>query len=363
LKTKGSTLARNLVYVPLSKDLSHPADRRRIKIWSDYYKIPLIQKDLKMLDSKDILVLSSAGKLSEFSIKHKGPVIIDLVDGYLSYKTPFIEDFSRNTLRAFLNRSSFSSITFSNELKRAISRANAVVVSCPEQKQSIMHLNADIHCILGDHSELKFVSDETTKKSSKEFTILWEGLGYTLKHLFSIADELEKFILDSQGRLIIVTNSFYSRWANSFGQIDVKKLISTKLSKVIDRVEFIEWSIENLQMASSRSDVAIIPIDLSDKFAAAKPENKLLSFWTMGVPTLCSPTDAYTRVLTEAKCEEFLVLNRRWFEVLGRISNLIRNDKCVLVNKQLEFRDYLDKFHSRENLVKKWNSLLQDYLA
>ena len=357
-----SILGRSITYAPMSMDLSHPADRRRIKIWSDTFNIPLKLTHPNTDDSTELLVLSSASKLSSLASKHKGPVIVDLVDGYLSGNTPFIEDFARNTIRSILGKSSVTSITFSNELRRAISRASAVVVSCPEQRQVIQHINKNVHCILDDHSEMKFPGNVRKSKATQEFTILWEGLGYTLKHLIFIADELQEFIVSSKAKMIVVTNPFFNRWSTSLGKVDSREIIRKKFGRASESIEFVEWSIESLRDAASRSDVAIIPIDLKDDFAAAKPENKLLSFWTMGVPTLCSPTPAYARVMLGTGNKDFLVSRNSWVEVLNGLKDKIKTDREFLTAKEYEFNRYLNEHHRREQLVAKWNHLIKSLM-
>lgn len=355
-------LAGRISYVPLSRDLSHPGDRRRIKIWSNAFHVPLNLSYSNKHDSSDLLILSSGSKLRDLTIKHKGPVIIDLVDGYLSRRTPFMEDITRNTLRTVLGKSSLKSITFTNELRKAISQASAVVVSCPEQQQVIKSLNAETYCILDDHSELTFSIGSNDERRSGEFTILWEGLGYTLKHLFYIGDYLQAFISSSRARLIVVSNPTFNRWGTSFGKIDTRRLIQKRLNKIINKVDFVEWSVENLQAAARKSDIAIIPIDLRDGFATAKPENKLLSYWTMGVPTLCSPTPAYRRVMSAVGVEDFVVNDYDWGEKFVAIRDRVQSDENFLKSKRLQFQAYLDGFHSREILVRKWDTLIRKYL-
>ena len=95
---------RKVSYVPYSVDFSHPGDRRRIKVWSDVYDFPI---NVESIEEDDLLVLSAASSMSKLVRDHNGPVVVDLVDGYLSYKPSWLEDLSRNissiSRRSFIN--------------------------------------------------------------------------------------------------------------------------------------------------------------------------------------------------------------------------------------------------------------------
>jgi len=120
-----------------------------------------------------------------------------------------MQDFVRNMVRATIGKSNFSSITFSNELIKSMLNASAVVVSCEEQAIAVSRFKKNVHCILDDHSELRLFESKFDEIKSGTFTLIWEGLGYTLKHLLEIADDLEKFFLSKQAKLIVVTNSSF----------------------------------------------------------------------------------------------------------------------------------------------------------
>jgi len=349
---------RNISYIPYSLDLSHPGDRRRIKIWLDYFGISvnLCEKAVK---PGDVLILSSGANLRYWSSRHNGPVVIDLVDGYLSAKTRFTEDISRNFVRALLGKSSFRSITFTNELRRAISECSAVIVSSPEQKRSIESLNSNVVCILDDHTELQTEISEPRNSDGEDFVILWEGLGYTLKHLFQVADQIKEFMHGKRVKLLVVTSPKFYRWSSRIGKVDTDKRLKNNFGEILENLEFIEWSIENLKMAAKRAHVGIIPLDLRDEFAVSKPENKLLSFWTLGVPTLCSPMPSYVRVLSAVEGESYLVQESEWKNSLNNIFDMYLDNSSIFKLHRENWRKYLMTVHTRKILINKWHQVLQ----
>lgn len=316
----------------------------------------------KIRSHDDLLILSESAKLRHSSTRHRGPVVIDLIDGYLSSNPPPIQDFARNMVRATIGKSSFSSITFSNELIKSILNASAVVVSCEEQAIAVSRFNKNVHCILDDHSELRSFGTELDEIKSGTFTLIWEGLGYTLKHLLEIADDLEKFLLSKQAKLIVVTNSSFRKYASRFGQVDVKSILQRKFRNTWNSIEFVEWSVPNLKNSSRCADVAIIPLSSRDDFAMSKPENKLLSFWTLGVPVICSPTPAYKRVLSSIGHESFLASGSEWYDKLSEYHDSITNRNDELMTARIASARYLKQFHTREILSRRWDEVLRPLL-
>lgn len=349
---------RDVSYVPYSADLLHPGDRRRLKVWSDVYGVPI---KLGSIEKDDLLVLSAGSSMSKLAVSHRGPLVIDIVDGYLSYKPSLLEDFSRNFARSTLGKSSFNSLIFTRELKRAIAASDAVIVSCPEQAESVRKFNKNTFCILDDHSELDNL-EINLADSEKNFTILWEGLGFTLKHLFAVAEEIERFVQVTGAKLSVVTNPSFKKYAGKIHRVDVRSYLRGAFKNIVRDCEFIEWSVSNLRDAGKRASVAIIPINPEDKFALAKSENKLLSFWKMGVPTLCSPTPAYSRVLKAIGHENCLVPESKWFESLSAYYYKYNSNPKLLESWGSSYRAYLAEFHTREKLAMKWDLVLRPFL-
>lgn len=354
-----SKLTRDVSYLPLSENLSHPGDRRRVVVWSKFFNIPI---KTKLISPNDLLILSSASSLKYWTKRHKGPVVIDLVDGYLSAKPKFPEDLLRNLLRSMLSKSSYSSFTFHRELTEALSMAKAIVVSCPEQAQFVEKFNSNVHCILDDHSEFIDNYAYTGQSDSQTFTLLWEGLGYTLKHLLNISNQIEAFLINKNAKLVIVTNLSFNKWSSKFGRVETIKYIEPALRRVWNQIELVEWTTDSLKRASATSDIAVIPITAGDKFAEAKPENKLLSYWTLGLPALCSPTAAYARVLKAVGDETLLVPESRWLDALNKSYEQSKRSSLFPIERKNLYSAYLTQFHSKEVLAKKWDNVLRPLL-
>jgi hypothetical protein len=113
-------------YVPYSKDLQHPGDRRRIVIWADANEATLeIHEPL----NSDLLILSNGANFNYWIKKFNKPIVLDLVDGYLGEKPGWPKDFLRNLIRSISGRSNFLDFTYTRALKKACRNSDAVIVA------------------------------------------------------------------------------------------------------------------------------------------------------------------------------------------------------------------------------------------
>lgn len=344
-------------YVPYSADLSHPGDRRRIGTWSK-----TLRNNLQLEDptDSDLLVLSAAANFNFWIDKSKQPVILDLVDGYLGEDPSFLRDLARNLVRSLNGKSNYSAVTFTRALRKACRKADAVIVASPEQAKDVLPFNSCVHVILDDHSELdsaRHVRKIATSADQSQKYIFWEGFGYTIKHFRSVAPSLDNFMSKSGYSLLILTNPHFARWGGYLGRVNAEKLIKKFFPKSKEQIQIIPWSIENVIHYASISDFAIIPVDTNDKFANLKPENKLLSMWHLGLPTLFSKTYAYQRVAKEIGISEFCVDSTHWQRIFDNL-------EMSELNKSLKKTElYIENMHSKNILVDKWQKVFESVLA
>ena len=352
----------NVGYVPYSIDLSHPADRRRIGAWSQYSGISL---NTIRPEKSDVIILSNAANFSKWIGKCEGKIVIDLVDGYLGENPSFTKDFLRNCLRTLNGTSSLRWITYTRHLKYACQQADAVVVASQEQLQSISDLNENISIIPDIHFEIESMAKEMLLRSERiedsrqNISFVWEGFGYTLKNLKSIAKPLDKFLYDTNTTLFLVTNLSFPRWGGFLGKIVTQDLINSWFPKSSKLVEVIPWSIENLIKCAEQSQLAIIPIDLTDKFALMKSENKLLSMWRLGLVTIFSATPSYSRVAVKAGLTELCLDTNQWEEKL----NLTLLDGINFERLRNLATQFLEKDYSYVGLISKWDKLLKGIVS
>jgi len=345
-------------YVPYSKDLRHPADRRRLATWASEKKIEL--NITNPLDS-DVLVLSNAANFGYWLKRAKQPVVLDLVDGYLGESPSFLKDAVRNLSRSIQGLSSFHWLTYSRHLRYACKKSNTIVVASLEQRDLILKLNRNVQVILDDHSEIETrVAKSSLQKSVHSSpTIFWEGFGYTLKHFGFMASELDHFLEDSKWKLCLVTVAEFPRWGGFVGKVKTEKMVKALFPKSWESIRVIPWTLDNLTEYASKSSFAIIPISPSDKFANFKSENKLLSLWRLQLPVLTSTTPSYQRVLKSAGNSDACVDEGEWYAKLKSLANS--------QSKQREFAtsgvNYILMNHTHSQLVEKWDEVVSFALS
>ena len=344
-------------YVPYTSDMSHPGDRRRLGAWANATHSKII------IDSpfeSDLLVLSAAANFKYWLDKSRQPVILDLVDGYLGESPNILKDAGRNLIRSFKGKSNYSSITFTRALRDACRRADAIIVASKEQAKDVFPYNSNVYVILDDHSELDrfdYSLDVKYPNNNSRRYIFWEGFGYTLKHFELLSHQLDSFMHVTGYGLLILTNPKFARWGGYLGEVDAENLVKRWFPKSKDQIQIIPWSIDEVIRCASISDFAIIPVDTSDRFANLKPENKLLSMWHLGLPTLFSSTKAYKRVATEVGISQLCIEPSDWQECFF---NFELNSLQNTLSKSLK---YIQETHTQEILAGKWQKVFETVLA
>jgi hypothetical protein len=346
-------------YIPYSTDLRHPGDRRRLAAWAQSQGTEL--KVENPLES-DVLVLSNAANFNYWLKRAKQPVILDLVDGYLGEHPPFIRDAARNVLRSIRGTSNLGWITYTNHIRTACRKSDAVIVASKEQRDVVLEYNKNVFVILDDHSELDSVTSADVSRQTNSAQpllsphLFWEGFGYTLKHFKKVAKDLDKFLFDSGWGMYLITNEQFPKWGGYIGTVRTSNLVKKWFPLSKQAIQIIPWSIENVIKYANLSTLGLIPIDTEDKFAALKSENKLLSMWQLGLPALFSNTPAYSRVATQSHQEGACIKNGAWLTALMAYSQAPGEREEL---KRLG-SDYISKQHTHEILMTKWNKTLKE---
>lgn len=347
---------RKIGYVPYSKDMNHPGDRRRIASWN---RSPnYILETENPLDS-EILLLSNGANFGKWIRCASQPVVIDLVDGYLGENPNFLQDFLRNLVRSLAGTSSLKWITYTRHLKWACENSYCIVVASEEQRDLVLPFNPRVHVILDNHSELLPTSQISTNIEvysivPKQKYIFWEGFGYTLKHFRHISKELDTTLKQNGWKMYLLTVETFPRWGGYIGKVSTRKLVKKLFPLSNDSIEIIPWSISNLMTYSHRSAFSIIPLDPVDKFGMLKSENKLLSNWVLGIRTLFSASPAYSRVARKAEVTQDCVFVNEWAEKLQLLIDKNNFELQDSVSKYLEIN------HTMEVLNANWTSVFKE---
>jgi hypothetical protein len=105
--------------------------------------------------------------------------------------------------------------------------------------------------------------------------------------------------------------------------------------------------------------VAIIPLDLSDPFAAGKPENKVLLFWRMGVPAVVSASPAYARAMAGAGLDGACSSADDWCRALESLVT----QESARAEAGRRSRAYAEANFSETQLLARWDAMFASLLT
>lgn len=129
--------------------------------------------------------------------------------------------------------------------------------------------------------------------------LLWDGTVEGFYQLELIEPALAELAKKVNFKLLVFTDRLWRR--PRCEDVD----ITDRLSKFRCKTEFIEWRMNKLREITLSADIAIAPIDLSRRFNRVKPANKMISYWSYGLPVVVSATEAYKEVGVSG-CDVFI---------------------------------------------------------
>jgi len=213
--------------------------------------------------------------------------------------------------------------------------------------------NNNIHCIPDmPHGEEIKVKDNY---SSDDFiNIVWEGLPSNIYQLNKLKNILLKFSRNYNCILNVITDRHYFKHMNLYG----KKSAEKEIRKLYDNIRFVEWHPETYSQNIINSDIAVIPIDKNNNIALGKPENKLIFFWKMGIPTITDSTKSYDRVMKEAGINLSCKNDDEWLNNLLKLSSDEELRKAIGVKG----KTFAEKNYGKQKVLDKWDKMFKSII-
>ena len=282
-----------LGYVPMSAEFTAPGDRRRFVFFARTRGLSFEIADPRK--SYDVVVLSERADISVWSRYRGGKVVYDFIDSYLAVPRTEIKGLLRGIAKFITRQNRFLNLNYWKLLEKMCRRADAVICSTEEQRQTIGQFCSNVHMILDAHG---FVARQkkTDYQSGKSFRIVWEGQPPTLGFLEPLAPALRSLSKQVPIELHLITNPYYYPHLDAYGKQSTERLAR----KIFENVVLHRWTEEDCTNIVCACDLAVVPLSLSDPFVSGKPENRLLLFWSMAMPVLASATPAHQRVMDAA---------------------------------------------------------------
>ena len=343
-----------------SKDKKHPGDRRRLGWWlsqdnsfSEFNEVVhnkyeyiyfTLQSDLPAI----LKSLEKRNKDNQKKIKF----IFDFCDSLLS--DSWLKNSFRTILYGFIRyKGSFRS--YNNMLKDLVSLSDAIVCSSDEQKMKLEQINENVHVI--PDAFFEEVTDENATHPDTSFhslNILWEGMASGNLGIFRYIEKITRDIAKNQTiKIRFVTDNDYYLLGGRYLRIPTKLILNLIFIRSNCDFEQIDWTITNLNNAAQNSDIAIIPI-VDDPVMISKPENKLILYFMLGLPTITTATDSYLRVMGQSKLDYCCSKDEEWGIKINNLMD-VNNRNEYLKNSER----YINNYKSKELISLAWQNLFQ----
>jgi len=339
-------------YWPNTYEGDAPGDRRRFIFYAD--KTNILFEYYNSQSSYDIVILTQAADFGIVNLlKQKNTkIIFECIDSYyidsFSWKDIFrgVAKFTtRSTKSLFLN--------YRNKLREILKDVDAISCASIEQKNKLLEYNTNVHWI-PDMINNEIFKIKNNYSNNEIINIVWEGLGSNVYQLNILKDVLNEFSKSHEFKLNVITDLYFNKHLNSFGRTSTEKILSNLCEDICIK----KWHKDTYAKLITECDIAIIPIDNTSKLALGKPENKLILFWKMGMPTLTSSTVSYSRVMKDSKIHLGCNNDNEW---LKNLNNLASNQE-LRKNIAIKGKDYAQKNYSEIIVLEKWDNLFKSIL-
>jgi len=283
-------------YLSYSQNYEHPGDKRRFVYYAKNKNLSFEIADPSK--KYDVLILTQNADLSIWSNYDIGgaKIVYDLIDSYLLIPQNEFKGNLRGLAKFVAGKSKYLKLNHWKAIEAMCMRADAVICSTQEQSFRIKPFCNNVHQILDVHNTVS-TKVKTEYQSGNIFNIVWEGLPgnlYAFNIFREVFLELEK---KHEIALHFVTDLSYFRYLEKFVKTNTINIVKD-LAK---NVHLYQWNELTCAEIICKCDLAIIPVDLNNQLVKGKPENKLLLFWRMGMPTITSSTPAYKRAMKKAE--------------------------------------------------------------
>lgn len=336
-------------YVPYSPLLDRPGDRRRFCYYAG--KRNLAFEIAKPSETYDVVVISEAADITQWSQYSRGKVIFDFVDSYLSIPNSDLKGRMRGLAKFVSGQHRHLRLNFRHALEDMCRRADAAICTTEEQRQRILPFCPKVHIILDAHGEVDGRAKQEYS-SPAAFNLVWEGLGVNVGHLREIQPALQSFSKKRPVHLHVITELEYGQFLGGrFGQ----RSALDELRGLSPNIYFYAWNVRTFPAIVTSCDLALIPIPLHDPLCAGKPENRLLLFWRMGLPVLVSSTPAHVRVMKECDLSMALTSQTEWQEALEYYAS----SEGARRQAAQAGKAFVETHYSQEKMLERWDEVFR----
>ena len=335
-----------------------PGDRRRFLAFAKQkkLKVKFLNKNYnreKTQDKTNIFVYTHSSDLTDIEYKKNIYYVFDFVDSYLHVPKTSLKGILRGAAKYLFGVDKKLKLNYWKTISNACKRADLVICSTNSQKKEIIKYNSNVETVLDLNDNYKNQKKNNYSIDEKKIYLCWEGQPENLSQLEIISDVLIELKKKYPIELKIITDLSYYNFLKSFIKRKTENKVNSIFKNDLSFVKLIKWKKNNYFKHIISSDIAIIPINLNDKFTAEKPENKLLHIWKLRVPAIVSATRAYKKTMKNCGLDDYVVTKKDWYVC---IEKLILSEENRKKNAFRGF-DYANKNFNNKVLINKWNNI------
>ena len=350
---RGRGRAMRVGYAAYSPDLTQPADRRRFPFYAGRRGIEFELADPAR--SYDVVVVTPRADLRTWSrYRSAGKLVFDIVDSYLAIPRANPKAMLRGPAKFAAGEARHPFFSYRAALESIVRRADAVTCATPEQAALIAPLCPNVHPILDFHAPLVRRVKEDYQAGSP-FNLVWEGLGENARWFGLISDALAEVASRHPLVLHLITAVEYRQVMQRFWRRRTARIVARHFHDV--RIH--QWQEETVSEIATALDLAVIPLPLGRPLERGKPENKLISFWRMGLPVVTSATPAYSRVMEAAGQDLLCGSDRDWVQTLLRVIE----DQDLRARAGRLGRAFAEREYGEERLLRAWDRVFASLRA
>lgn len=337
-------------YAPYSATRDLPGDRRRFRFYAKARRLTFEVVESPRADH-DLVVLTSTADITRWADADPSvAVVYDLIDSYLALPRSSPRSLGRGLAKRLSGETRHLAWDYRKAIEGMCRRANAVVCSTAEQRQSILEFCPNVHVILDHHGP-----EATMRKHSYDahspFRLAWEGLPHTLPAFAELREPLTRLRERHNIELHVITDLEFHRYAGRFS----RQRTESFAARYIDRARVHEWQVNTVAETLTSCDLAVIPLLLNHPLYVGKPENKLLLFWRLGMPAVTSATPAYMRAMLSAGLDMTCTDGADWERTIERY--IIDRDAREDAGRR--GYQHVTREHSDARLLKRWDAVFE----
>jgi glycosyltransferase involved in cell wall biosynthesis len=188
--------------------------------------------------------------------------------------------------------------------------------------------------------------------------LMWEGLPFTAKGLLLLKEAISEIVKSKPISLEMVTDLKYPLFLGKYFYQPTQKILRDIPKILGEDFKLTNWNLEAVVETARRSHISVLPLDPSGTLNPLKAENRLLMMWRIGLPTLTSPSLAYSRVMRDAQIDGICEDSEQWQVKIMQLMDSIELRKESVEKGQQYIRDT----HSKEKVLSAWDKLFESVL-